>query len=71
MAIAVFILIILVSIVIFVLVDINHKLPSREFGEEALWRDRKIRAALESYQRDGNAAETPQRTEAPGKSRSL
>lgn len=45
MAIAVFILIILVSVVIFVLVDINSKLPARDYGEEALWRDRKNRAA--------------------------
>lgn len=47
MAIAVFILIILVSVVIFVLVDINSKLPARDYGEEALWRDRKKRAAAE------------------------
>lgn len=48
MAIAVFILIVLVSVVIFVLVDINSKLPPRDYGEEALWRDRKNKAAASS-----------------------
>lgn len=43
MSIAIFILIVLVSVVIFVLVDINSKLPSRDYAEEALWRDRNRR----------------------------
>ncbi|WP_438447248.1 hypothetical protein [Gorillibacterium sp. sgz5001074] len=45
MAIAVFILIVLVSVVIFVLVDINSKLPARDYAEEALWRDKRRKDA--------------------------
>lgn len=41
MAIALFILTVLVAVVCFVLVDINSKIPPRDYGEEALWRDRR------------------------------
>lgn len=53
MAIALFILIVLVAVVIFVLVDINSKLPSRDYAEEAMWRDRKRRQEEEKRKNPG------------------